>query len=492
MNCQSMRQSILLPLMCVLLCSGGCISTALPPVAEIAPTTLPISRTLTPALIQGAAGIGDPYYPKLGNGGYQVEHYTIVLDVQPVTNVISATATIRAQATQSLSALNLDFAGLTIDRVLVNGSVAAYMRSERELTIIPASPLLRQREFTVVVAYHGSPMPIPSVVLSMERGWFHTKAGAIHVMSEPDGAAAWFPTNNHPSDKATYRFEITVPASFVVAASGLLRDTVELDEKIRYIWEMDKPMASYLAAINIDDYVVETTSGPDEVILRHYFPPDFPEARKRGYAKLPEMIEFFSTLFGPYPFSAYGVLIADPESDVCQTILAMEIQTLSLHCPEPAAEEEEVIAHELVHQWFGNSVSLKSWQDLWLKEGLATYAQWLWRTRGKEVAVTSRLAMVYYRPLRLTFPIGQPLADDLYNYDTVYIGGALVFHALRLQVGDEAFFAILRTYYARFQNRNASTQEFIAVAEEVSGQELDEFFGAWLSAVKLPPLPAPP
>jgi aminopeptidase N len=427
MNCQFIRQSILLPVLWVLLCSGGCISTALPPVAETVPATLPISRTLTPALIRGATGIGDPYYPELGNGGYQVEHYTLVLDVQPMTNVISGTTTIRAQATQSLSTFNLDLAGLTIEQVLVNDSVAAYQRDGRELTITPVYPLPPNHEFTVVVAYQGSPQPILSVARAGTVGWFHAADGAINIMGEPDGAAAWFPANNHPRDKATYRFEITVPASFVVAASGFLRDTVELDEKIRYIWEMDKPMASYLAAINIDNYVVETRPGPDGVILRHYFPPHFPEASKRGYAKLPEMIEFFSTLFGPYPFAAYGVLIAEAESGICETILAIEIQTLSTHCPEPAAEEEEVIVHELVHQWFGNSVSIKNWQDLWLKEGLATYAQWLWRTRGKEITVVSNLAAVYRRHVRLATPIGQSLADDLYNYDTVYTGGALVF-----------------------------------------------------------------
>jgi aminopeptidase N len=204
------------------------------------------------------------------------------------------------------------------------------------------------------------------------------------------------------------------------------------------------------------------------------------------------MIDFFSTLFGPYPFAAYGVLIADPESEVCQTILAIEIQTLSTHCPEPAAEEEEVIVHELVHQWFGTSVSVQNWQDLWLKEGLATYAQWLWRTRGKESTALSSLAAVYRRHIRLTSPIGQPLADNLYDHDTVYTGGALVFHALRLQVGDAVFFELLRTYYQHFRERNASTQDFISLAEEVSGQDLDDFFQTWLYADQLPPLPAAP
>jgi aminopeptidase N len=325
--------------------------------------------------------------------------------------------------------------------------------------------------------------------VTREVGWFHKEDGAINVVSEPDGAASWFPSNNHPRDKATYRFEITVPATFVVAASGLLLETVEQDEKVRYRWTMDKPMASYLAAINIDDYVVETTPGPDGVIIRNYFPPNFPESKRREYDKLPEMIAFLSERFGPYPFAAYGVLIADPESGVCQGIVALEIQTLSTHCLDSGLAEEIVIVHELAHQWFGDSVSVQNWQDIWLKEGAATYTEWLWQTRGEELDVLSKVADIHRRRLSLTAPIGQPAADDLYS-DGAYTGGALVFHALRLHIGDEVFFELLRTYQERFRYGNASTQDFIALAEEVSGQDLDEFFQTWLYSEKLPRLPA--
>ncbi len=473
--------------------SISCVPITRPPEGQPAAATAlpaqPATLLSTPMAMPGAVGIGDPYYPALGNGGYEVEHYSIVLDVQPVVNIISGTTTIRAYATQSLSALNLDFAGLLIDYVTVNGRAAVYTRSGSELTVVPTSSIPIHSNFDVIVAYRGSPQPIASLDHALARGWFHTKAGVINVVSEPDGAVTWFPSNNHPSDKATYRFEITVPAPFMVVASGLLQETLAHDAKIRYIWAMEQPMASYLAAINIGQYVLTTLPGPDGVIIRNYFPPDFPAGRRQGYAKLPEMIEFFSSLFGPYPFAAYGVILADPQSAVCQTILAAEIQTLSTHCPDSEAETEEVIVHELVHQWFGDSVSIKNWQDLWLKEGLTTYAQWLWRTRGKEIDVISRLATVYYRHVSLTFPIGEPLASDLFNYDTIYTGGALVFHALRLQVGDQVFFEILRTYCARFRDSNASTQDFMALAKEISGQDLDDFFQAWLFSDELPSLP---
>jgi aminopeptidase N len=439
----------------------------------------------------GADGIGDTYYPGLGNGGYDVEHYTIVLDVQPLENVITGTTTITAHATQPLSAFNLDFGRLPIDFVTINGRAAEYTQDGRELTLTPAAPLAARDVFSAVVAYHGSPQPLPSDALPGETtGWFHTDGGAINVVNEPDGAASWFPSNNHPRDKATYRFELTVPAPFVAAAPGLLRETVEEGEKVRYIWEMDKPMASYLAAVNIDDYDVVTAPGPDGVTIRSYFPKDYPPAARQAYATLPEMIDYFSGVFGPYPYAAYGVLIADAQSTVCRGMLAAEIQALSTHCPSPRAREEEVVVHELVHQWFGDSVSLENWQDMWLKEGLATYGQWLWQLRGKEIAPLNELAGTYRRQLDLDAPISRPPPDDLYSRDAVYIGGALVFHALRLQVGDEAFFEILRAYYARYQDSYAGTQDFIAVAEEVSGQDLEGFFQAWLYSTELPSLPA--
>jgi aminopeptidase N len=445
-----------------------------------------VGCTTTPE--PGAAGIGDPYYSELGNGGYDVEHYTIALNVEPIANDISGTVTITARATQSLSSLNLDLVSLTVDSVSVNGKTADYLRTEHELAVTPAKPLANNKKFTVMVTYHGSPKPISVTTSSgpFERGWFHAEDGTINVISEPDGAATWFPVNDHPRDKATYRFEITVPKPFMVAASGILRETVEAGEKVRYVWEMDKPMASYLAAINIGQYVVETLPGPPGVTVRSYFPPGYEEAFKVNYAQIPTMIEYFSKLFGPYPFAAYGVLMADSTVPTCALAGALEIQTMSTHCPAFSSGQETIIAHELAHQWFGDSVSLVNWQDIWLKEGLATYAEWLWLTRAEGLPGVSRIADLKLGSLHLSAPIGQPKPDDLYNHDVVYTGGALVYHALRLRVGDEKFFKILQTYTERYRYANASTDDFIALSEKISGQKLQSFFDSWLYKTELP------
>ena len=440
----------------------------------------------------GAAGLGDPFVPNLGNGGYDVQHYTIALDVDPLANVITGTTTITAKATQALSAFNLDFAGepidaLTVDAVTVDGRAAAFTHETYELVITPTVAPADTELFTTVVAYHGSPEPIPSLA-GETIGWFHSPSGAVNVVGEPDGAEGWFPANDYPTDKATFRFEITVPAPYVVAAPGLLRDTEQQGDNIRYVWEMDQPIATYLAAVNIDKYEVETAAGPDGVEIRNYFPQDYPAAERKRYAALPQMIEYFSSLFGPYPYAAYGVLIADPEVEICGFMVAEETPTLSTHCATGEAADEDVVAHELAHQWFGDSVSVASWQDVWLKEGLATYAQWLWLTRAEGRAALDEMASSSLQDMGLTASIAQPPPYDLYGNGS-YIGGALVFHALRLKVGDEAFFKILRTYYDRYKGGSAGTQDFIAVAEEVSGQELSPFFSDWLYSTDLPALP---
>jgi aminopeptidase N len=462
-----------------------------PPTATPTPSPT-MAPTLPPKQGQAEYGIGDPYFPELGNPGYDVQNYLISLDVDPESGEIIGKTNLEAVATTNLSSFNLDFQGFEIDHLIVNGSEAAYTRDGRELIISPEKPLPAGDKFTVEVAYHGVPQPELVPALQLEMGWERGTSKAINVLSEPDGAESWYPVNDHPLDKALYRFEITVPQPWVVAATGNLMETKTEGDKTRYVWEMDKPMASYLASVNIDLYKLDEHDGSGGVKIRNYIPQDVDPALASNLDRLPEMIAYFSDLFGPYPFDEYGVLIADETIAPClDRSLSLEAQSLSIHCPSEYMLSETVLAHELAHQWFGDSVSLKRWQDIWLKEGFATYAQWLWETRGQDVKAVTALADEQKKFSGQDAKIGQPPLNGLYDWES-YVGGALVIHALRLQVGDEAFFKILRTYLERYRYGNAGTEEFIAVAEEVSDQELSAFFDSWLMQTKLPDWPAPP
>ena len=454
------------------------------PTPATTPTT---SATPLPAPTQGSPGIGDPYYPNLGNGGYDIQHYTITLDVDPPTNTITGSTTITAIAKEYLDSFNLDFHDLTVDSVSVDDTAAEFYRDEDELTILPSSALDIDQKFSIAVTYHGSPQLFSSHSFPARIGWSHAEDGTINVMSEPDAASSWFPNNNHPRDKATYRFEITVPKPWVVAATGSLKETKENNDKTTFIWEMDQPMATYLASINIDHYDLVTQTGPNGVTIRNYFPTDY--SLRFRFDILPEAITFFEDLFGSYPFDEYGVVIASA-SGLCATASeALEAQTMSVHCPNTSMATEDVIVHELAHQWFGDSVSLNNWQDIWLKEGFATYSSWLWVSKNdpaemKRIAKEQRSSL-FDNP---DYSVAEPSKNNLYS-DESYTGGALVLQALRQQVGDETFFKILQTYAERYRYNTAGTKDFISVAEEISNQDLKSFFDAWVFGKKVPKLP---
>ena len=447
------------------------------------PSNIPSS---TPEPGAGASGIGDTYYETLGNGGYDVGSYTLVLTIDPLSNILTGSALLQATATEQLTTFNLDLVDLTVEAVTVNGEPAMFSPREGELTITPIRPLLAGDTFQASVQYHGAPGLIRTEAAPFEMGWSHSPDGAISVWSEPSAASSWFPNNNHPRDKATYRFEITVPDPWIVAATGSLQNTIQQGGSTTYIWEMTEPMAAYLASISVDQYDIVTGTAPNGILIRNYFPKEYPAVDRMPYEVIPEVLVFLENLFGPYPFDEYGVVVTSQAGICDKAMLALEGQTLSLHCPFMNAEN--VIVHEIAHQWFGNSVSLENWQDIWLKEGFATYAEWLWNSQNDPAALA--LAARTYRESSFDsqFPVAGPSRNDLYTIKS-YFGGAIVLQALREEVGGETFFAILRTYAERYRYGVAGSDEFISVAEEISGRDLGDFFDRWIYSSMLPSLP---
>ncbi len=443
--------------------------------------------------VPGADGIGDSDFPLLGNGGYDAQHYSIDLKADVETNTIAGTVTMTAVLTEDVQTFNLDFASnFEISEVTLNGAAVDWDRQAHELIIMPADvPLAVGDEITVSVTYSGQPQPVDTIAIPVELGWNNYGTG-VYVASEPDGSAGWYPVNDHPLDKATYGFRITVPKPYVVAANGLLTDTVDNGATTTYVWEEDHPMASYLVTVGIDDFTIQTAEGPDGLLIRNYFPPEIAEEAASAFAPTADMIAFFSDLIAPYPFEAYGVVVADVDLP-----FSLETQTMTLFARTWlmfGSGLDEVIAHELAHQWFGDSVSLSRWGDIWLNEGFATYLSWLWfehqggRKQLDEIVAQTYSMLEHTGPEGLMPPPGDPPADDLFGI-SVYYWGAMTLHALRLQVGDDAFFEILRTYYDRYQYGNATTEDFIAVAEEISGQDLGDFFESWLYGETIPALP---
>jgi aminopeptidase N len=418
----------------------------------------------------------------MGNGGYDALHYSIELDVDVEDNTIDGATQLEARATEHLRAFNLDFHQLDISGVKVNGEVAEYSRDGDELTIVPEGVLPAGQSFTVTVNYGGVPVPVEDPAFPGGGvGWLRAPSG-VFVINEPSGAKSWYPVSNHPTDKATYTFRITADEPFVVVANGLLEEEIDLGDTRTYVWESDDLMSSYLAAVYIAELERTDEEGPDGLPIRNYFPPGLSKSETLAFGRTADMIEFFSEVFGPYPFDAYGVVVL-PES----VGVAMENQTISFFGEDML--EERIAAHELAHQWFGNSVTPARWQDIWLNEGFATYAEGLWLEHTDGPDALRDLMDRLYASVQYQGPPGVPPVEDLFGWN-VYARGAWTLHALRLEVGEEAFFDILSTYYNRYQYSNATTDEFIAVAEEVSGRDLDAFFDGWLFGEDTPPKPA--
>jgi hypothetical protein len=666
-----------------------------------------------PTFSPGAPGVGDPYFPLDGNGGYDVRHYLLDLAYAPASDELSGVATINARATQNLSSFNLDFEGLNVRSITVDGRSAQWSRDGGELIVTPRRGLRSHTGFTTVVRYDG----VPTTLLD-GSGFIHTDDGAL-VIGEPDVAATWFPVNDHPSDKASYTFKITAPSDVQVVANGVLKRQRNRGDTTTWTWDAKEPMASYLAMMAIGKFDVRAyradgirfwdaldpnlfdpiaaprtggqfalsqvgdlsykrlartvtvpadgaelsfwvtreteptwdflfveahTVGQDDwttlpsvggqtsqdtgsscpywlglhPFLSHYqsdngdgtcsptgssgdwwaatgasdgyeqwtidlspfaggdvevsisyasddvvqgrgvfvdditvssgagttsfeddgdtldgwtvlgapagsepnpndwtvgtaadAPPSPGTIADGSFARQAEIIAFLSDNFGRYPFSAAGGIV----DDVPGLGFALENQTRPIYAPaffDSPINGDSVVVHELAHQWFGDSLALERWQHIWLNEGFASYAEWLWSEReglGTAQEIFDSFAGIPADDPFWELTIGDPGPDDLFDFP-VYGRGAMTLHALRLEVGDDDFFRILRRWASSQAGGNVTTNEFIALAERISGQPLDELFRVWLftgekpavleaaaarsASVSAAPQPAPP
>ena len=646
--------------------------------------------------LPGAAGLGDPYFPLDGNGGYDVKRYLLHIKYDPATDELTGVAEIRARATQNLSQFNLDFVGLTVDSIRVSGRPADWTRDGGELTVTPQKGIRDHRRFKTVVRYHGVPEPIADEL--GVSGFIATDDGAV-IAGEPHVAATWFPVNDHPLDKAAYTFRITVPAGLEAVANGRLERKRTRGGWTTWKWNARAPMASYLATATMgefdihayrignvrfwdaidpalmavpgpltgDQYAIsqkgdpsfkrlmhevsvpgegatlsfsitrdtepgwdfvfveahtvgadDWTTLPDEnghtsqdtgfscpfwhtlhPFLTHYqtdngddtcspsgssgdwwavsgksdgyedwtvdlsafagsdievsisyasddfiqglgafvddvvvstgpgttsfeddgntfdgwtvpgapegsepnpndwivgtqaeAPPPLGADIQASFARHGEIIDFLSSNFGPYPFGAAGGIVDNVEIG-----FALENQTRPVYSPlfwTVPGLGDIVVVHELAHQWYGDSLAVAAWQHIWLNEGFATYAEWLW-SEHEGIATAQQQFDDFYGLFAEDDPfwsviIGDPGVADLFNF-AIYARGAMTLHQLRLAVGDEDFFTILRRWASEHAGGNVTTDEFIALSEEVSGQDLDELFETWLFTPGKPVLP---
>ncbi|MFH9617220.1 M1 family metallopeptidase [Streptomyces pratensis] len=424
----------------------------------------------------GAAGMRDPYFPRLGNGGYDVTHYDLSLDVDPTAARLSGTAVITARATQDLSAFNLDLAGLEVRSVTVEGRPAAVNRAGSELTLRPdravADRLRTGSSFRTVVSYAGPPRTVTDADGS-EEGWLRTTNGAV-ALGEPAGSMAWFPGNHHPADKASYDLRVTVPEGRSAVSNGELASRRTTGGRTTFHWRTREPMASYLATVVVGRYTVRESAAGGGLPVITAVAPDVDGASAGVLARIPEVIAWGEKRFGPYPFSSAGAVVGR-RGDAGY---ALETQNRPFF---PGPPDTGLLVHELAHQWFGNSVTPASWRDMWLNEGFATYAEWLWSADHDGVPVAESFDRAYADEANWAFPASRPPGPADLSRPPVYGRGAMVVHRIRLEMDDdEAFFRLLKGWPTAHRHGNASTADFTAYAEKASGLDLTELWDTWL------------
>ena len=433
--------------------------------------------------LPGAERSTDSYLPGHGNGGYRVLHYDLDLDYRVISNRLAGRAVITALAVQPLSRFTLDLGRFRIQDVRVDGRPAKYTHRPDKVQIRPERPIGAGETFRVTIRYAGKPVPISG--RWGDIGWDELTDGVL-VASQPIGSPSWFPCNDEPGDKATFRVAVTTSSPYTVLVTGDPVSRRRGAGSTTWVYERREPTAPYLMSVQIGRYeLIDLAVGG--VVQRAAVPPRLRAAFAHDFGRHGEIMTALQRLFGPYPFQEYVVVVADDELD--DPVEAQGMAVFGANHVDGRRTHERLVVHELAHQWFGNSLTIADWRHIWLNEGFATYAEWLWSeaSGGRGVAAHAREwhARVAAKPADLV--LADPGVARMFD-ERVYKRGALVLHALRGRIGDQRFFALLRDWTARHSHATVTTAQFVELAGQHAGTDLTAFFTAWLYRPALPAL----
>ncbi|MFV8187424.1 MULTISPECIES: M1 family metallopeptidase [unclassified Streptomyces] len=444
------------------------------------------------------AGIGDRLFPDLGNPGYDVQSYDLSFRYAGSNSKpLQAVTTISARTTESLDHLNLDFAHGKVESVTVDGRPATFAGAGEDLVVTPATPLPAGSWTRITVRHTSDPVPAKG----QDGGWVQTSDG-LAMANQADAGHLVFPCNDHPSDKAMFKIRITAPNGYTAVANGVQTDRERSARATTWTYRTRHPMATELAQVSIGRSSVLHRTGPHGLPVRDVVRTQDRKALEPWLAKTPDQIAWMESKVGRYPFETYGLLMAD-----ASTGFELETQTLSLFERElftgntyPDWYVESIMVHELSHQWFGDSVSPRTWSDLWLNEGHATWYEALYAQEKAGKSMDKRMKAAYAASDGWRADGGPPAAPkgprpgqkiSIFR-PNVYDGAALALYALRQEIGRPAFEKLERRWVSLHRDGTASTADYERLASQISGRDLSGFFKAWLYGEKTPPMPGHP
>src|SRR4051794_18073857 len=458
----------------------------------------------------GSAGVGDRLFPQLGNGGYDALHYDV--DLRYATSAPSqpmqGTVRMLARATQALSRFDLDFAGESVGSISVDGRPAAWRQDGEDLVITPRQALPAGKTFLVTVADYTAVPTVPTSDDESTTAFFQHSAGSA-TAGQPNWAHLFLPSNDHPSDKATFDIRFDVPEDETAVGNGVLAARWTARGRTHYVYVQRQPMATELIQLAVGDYDVTSLGVHSGVPLRDVTAKPITDQVTPLLDVTPSQIDWMQERVGRYPFDVYGSLVVEADLG-----FALETQTLELidttwFDDYPQGVWEPTLLHEMSHMWFGDSVAPQTWSDLWLNEGHASWYEFLYAEEKGELADDTEgypddqgyatfdelMKAVYAHGDQWRHdsgPVALPSGPDtLFDFQR-YHGGALVLYALRQVVGAATFQRIERAWLSTYEGRSASTDDFIALASRVAGRDLTGFLRAWVYGTTTPPMPGHP
>ena len=480
-------------LLLAVLLLAGCPAPSPTPQRAVAspfPSALPTRTPPAAGPVDGSSQpVADPVYPEVGNPAIDVLRYELALDWRPDRRVLTGTATLRVRMVLEANGLRLDLASpLGVTQATIDG-VAVSAGRQGERIVLPAGrQLAAGSTVTVVVRYTGTPSVVrfPGVRKDVDALGAHIgKNGELWSMQEPFGAYSWYPCSDQPSDKALYDVSITTPTGWTGVTSGRFAGSEPApDGSTTARWHATEPIASYLVALAVDRFKRHDLTGPRGVPITLWVHPDDEADMLPLLRETPDLLGWLERHFGPYPFASAGVVVVDDPS-------AMETQTMVTMGQLTGRRGVSVLLHELAHQWFGDAVTPRTWQDVWLNEGFASYVELLFSADRFGVDVRDQLYkwLLDERETRVRAGPAGRYDRNQFGEHNVYFGPALMLHEMRRMLGEQSFFAMVHDWVQHHRFTNQDRVSFTKWVSDYTGRDMSPVVTKWLDSPTVPAFP---